>query len=129
MQRTLLSLFSQIADRRRGQGQMYPQAPILLSRFWRCWLGPGSYRQAHAFVRTHLDRLNAAFGVSVRKAPAYTTVRFILRGLDAAQVERGFPSACGRTAGDGGQTRRRTGLRCHRRQDHPRPFGDCREEQ
>jgi hypothetical protein len=90
MRSTLLSLFSQIADRRRGQGQMYPQAPILLFTVLAMLAGARSYRQVHAFIRTHLDRLNAAFGVSVRKAPAYTTVRFILRGLDGAQVERVF---------------------------------------
>jgi hypothetical protein len=52
--------------------------------------GARSYRQVHAFIRTHLDRLNAGFGVSVRKAPAYTTVRFILRGLEGAELERVF---------------------------------------
>ena len=40
--------------------------------------------------RRVLTRLNAAFGVLLRKAPAYTTLRFILRGLDAAQLERVF---------------------------------------
>ncbi|QND55338.1 ISAs1 family transposase [Mesorhizobium huakuii] len=87
---TLLSLFSQIPDPRRGQGQMYPQAPILLFTVLAMLAGAVSYRQVHAFIRIHLVRLNGVFGVSVRKAPAYSTVRFILRGLDGAEVERVF---------------------------------------
>jgi hypothetical protein len=90
MQSTLLSLFSQVADPRRGQGKMYPLPPILLFTVLAMLAGAVSYRQVHAFIRIHLDRLNAVFGVSLRKAPAYTTVRFILRGLDAAQLERVF---------------------------------------
>lgn len=90
MPSTLLSLFSEIPDPRRGQGQMYPQAPILLFTVLAMLAGAVSYRQVHAFIRIHLGRLNGVFGVSVRKAPAYSTVRFILRGLDGAEVERVF---------------------------------------
>jgi hypothetical protein len=90
MPSALLSLFSQIPDPRRGQGQMYPQAPILLFTVLAMLAGAQSYRQVHAFIRAHLKRLNAAFGISVRKAPAYSTVRFIIRGLDAAEVETVF---------------------------------------
>ena len=90
MQSTLLSLFSEVTDPRRGQGKMYPLAPILLFTVLAMLAGAVSYRQVHAFIHIHLDRLNAAFGVCVRKAPAYTTLRFILRGLDAAELERVF---------------------------------------
>jgi hypothetical protein len=69
---------------------MYPQAPILLFTVLAMLAGAVSYRQVHAFIRIHLTRLNGVFGVSVRKAPAYSTVRFILRGLDGAEVERVF---------------------------------------
>jgi hypothetical protein len=34
---TLLSLFSQVSDPRRGEGKMYPLAPILLFAVLRCW--------------------------------------------------------------------------------------------
>jgi hypothetical protein len=90
MQSTLLSLFDQVSDPRRGQGKMYPLPPILLFTVLAMLAGAMSYRQVHAFIRVHLNRLNAAFGLSLRKAPAYTTVRFILRGLDAAELERVF---------------------------------------
>ncbi len=90
MPSTLLSLFSQVADPRRGQGKMYPLAPILLFTVLAMLAGARSYRQVHAFIRTHLTRLNTVFGQSLRRAPAYTSVRFILRGLDAAEIERVF---------------------------------------
>lgn len=90
MQSTLLSLFSEVSDPRRGQGKMYSLAPILLFTVLAMLAGASSYRQVHAFIQIHRDRLNAAFGVSLRKAPAYTTLRFILRGLDAGQLERVF---------------------------------------
>jgi hypothetical protein len=40
--------------------------------------------------------LNGEFGLSLRRAPAYSSVRFILRGLDAEEMERAFrgPAAC-----------------------------------
>jgi hypothetical protein len=90
MPSTLLSLFCQIVDPRRGQGKMYPLAPILLFTVLAMLAGARSYRQVHAFIQAHLDRLNSAFGLSLRRAPAYTSVRFILHGLDAEQLELVF---------------------------------------
>jgi hypothetical protein len=90
MSSTLLSLFRQISDPRRDQGKMYPLAPILLFTVLAMLAGARSYRQVHAFIQTHLDRLNSGFGLSLRRAPAYSSVRFILHGLDAEQMERAF---------------------------------------
>ena len=90
MPSTLLSLFSQVSDPRRGQGKMYPLAPILLFTVLAMLAGARSYRQVHGFIRTHLSRLNGGFGVSLRRAPAYSSVRFILHGLDADEMERVF---------------------------------------
>jgi hypothetical protein len=90
MSSTLLSVFSQVCDPRRDQGKVYPLAPILLFTVLAMLAGARSYRQVHTFIRTHLDRLNGGFGLSLRRAPAYSSVRFILRGLDAAEMERAF---------------------------------------
>ena len=90
MSSVLLTLFSELPDPRRGQGKIYPLAPILLFTVLGMLAGARSYRQVHAFIRTHLDRLNSGFGLSLRRAPAYSSVRFILRGLDAAAIERAF---------------------------------------
>ena len=90
MSSVLLTLFSEFADPRRSQGKMYPLAPILLFTVLAMLAGARSYRQVHAFIQIHLDRLNSGFGLSLRRAPAYSSVRFILRGLDAAAIERAF---------------------------------------
>jgi hypothetical protein len=90
MPSTLLSLFSEIPDPRRRQGKMYPLAPILLFTVLAMLAGARSYRQVHAFIRTHLDRLNGEFGLFLRRAPAYSSVRFILHGLVAEEMERRF---------------------------------------
>ncbi len=90
MPRTLLSIFGEIPDPRRGQGKMYPLAPILLFTVLAMLSGAVSYRQVHAFIKAHLDRLNAAFDLSLKRAPAYSSVRFILHGLDGADLESAF---------------------------------------
>ncbi len=87
---TLLSIFGEIPDPRRGQGKMYPLAPILLFTVLAMLSGAVSYRQVHAFIKAHLDRLNAAFDLSLKRAPAYSSVRFILHGLDGAVLEKAF---------------------------------------
>jgi hypothetical protein len=87
---TLLSIFGEIPDPRRGQGKMYPLAPILLFTVLAMLAGAVSYRQVHAFIKAHLGRLNAAFDLSLRRAPAYSSVRFILHGLDGAVLESAF---------------------------------------
>ena len=102
MSPTLLSLFAEVPDPRRGQGKMYPLAAILLFTVLAMLSGAVSYRQVHAFIKTHLDRLNAAFDVSLRRAPAYSSVRFILRGLDGAVLERAFRRHAA-TLGTGGR--------------------------
>ncbi|WP_082700445.1 transposase family protein [Magnetospirillum sp. XM-1] len=54
MPSTLLSLFSQVSDPRRGQGKIYPLAPILLFTVLAMLAGARSYRQVHSFIRPHL---------------------------------------------------------------------------
>jgi hypothetical protein len=90
MPSTLLSLFSQASDPRRDQGKMCPLGAIQLFTVLAMLAGARSYRQVHAFIRAHLSRLNESFGLSLRRAPAYSSVRFILQGLDAEEIERVF---------------------------------------
>lgn len=99
MPSTLLSIFAEVSDPRRGQGKMYPLAPILLFTVLAMLAGARSYRQVHAFIRTHLVRLNGAFGLSLRRSPAYSSIRFILRGLDADDLERAFRTHAAGLAG------------------------------
>ena len=104
MSSTLLSLFSQISDPRRGQRNMYPLGPILLFTVLAMLAGARSYRQVHAFIQAHLPRLNETFGLSLRRAPAYSTVRFILQGLDADEMERAFRRHAAALAAPAGET-------------------------
>jgi hypothetical protein len=53
--------------------------------------GARSYRQIHTLIDRRLGLLNAAFpGAALRRAPAYTSVRGILQGLDEAELEQAF---------------------------------------
>jgi hypothetical protein len=90
MSSDLLGFFDTIPDRRRAQGKMYGLAPILLVSVLAVLSGATSYRQIHGFIDNHLVRLNTAFELGWRKAPAYSSVRTILHGLDALAVERAF---------------------------------------
>ena len=49
-----------------------------------------SYRGIVTFIDVHRRKLNAAFGLKWRRAPAHTTIRYILKGLDPAEVETVF---------------------------------------
>ena len=52
--------------------------------------GAHSYRQIHAFIRTHLPILNEHFQCAWKRTPAYTTIRWIIQGLDKAALEKAF---------------------------------------
>ena len=103
MSSMLLTLFSDLPDPRREQGKMYPLGQTLLFTVLGMLAGARSYRQVHAFIQTHLDRLNSGFGLSLRRASAYSSVRFILHGLDFAEIERAFRAhvATGERSGRG----------------------------
>ncbi len=85
-----LTLLSDVADPRRKEGKIYKLPYVLLFSILAIVTGANSYRGIHTFIETHLDRLNAAFGLSWRRAPAYTAVRYILRGLDPEAIEQVF---------------------------------------
>ena len=86
----LLTLLSGVADPRRAQGKMYSLGPVLLFAVLAMLAGAKSYRQIHSFIKLHRERLNTAFGLAWRRAPAYSSVRFILQGVDAGELERVF---------------------------------------
>jgi hypothetical protein len=52
--------------------------------------GCNSYRGIVTFIDVHRHRLNAAFALRWRRAPAHTAIRYILQGLDPAAVEAAF---------------------------------------
>jgi len=85
-----LTLLSEIADPRRAEGKLYRLPHVTLFAILALVAGANSYRGIHSFIDVHLARLRKGFGVNWRRAPAYSTIRFILQGLDAASVEQVF---------------------------------------
>jgi hypothetical protein len=85
-----LALLSDVADPRRKEGKLYKLSYVLLFSILAIVTGANSYRGIHTFIETHLDRLNAALGLSWKRAPAYTAIRYILQGLDPQVIEQAF---------------------------------------
>jgi len=75
---------------RRAEGKLYRLPHVVLFAILAIVAGANSYRTIHSFIDVHLARFRDAFGVTWRKAPAYTTIRGILRQLDPASVEAAF---------------------------------------
>lgn len=86
----LLDLLKQVPDPRRAEGQLYKLPYVLLFSILAVVTGANSYRGIVTFIGIHRDRLNAAFGLHWKRAPAHTAVRYILQRLDPAAVEQVF---------------------------------------
>jgi hypothetical protein len=85
-----VTLLAEIEDPRRAEGKLYRLPHVVLFVVLAIVAGANSYRTIHSFIDVHFARLRDAFGVPWRKAPAYTTIRGILRQLDPASVEAAF---------------------------------------
>ena len=86
----LIGLLSQIPDPRRREGRLYRLPYILLFSILAVVTGGNSYRSIETFITVHRRRLNAAFGLRWKRAPAHTSIRYILQGLDPNDVEQVF---------------------------------------
>ena len=86
----LLSALSEIPDPRRPQGRRYPLAHLLLFSVLAVLAGAASYRGILSFIGVHRERLNAAFGTRLRRAPAVNTLRNLSLALDPADLETAF---------------------------------------
>ena len=74
----LLGLLADVPDPRRGQGKLYKLPHVLLFSILAIVTGGNSYRGIVTFIDAHRRRLNAAFGLNWRRAPAHTAIRYIL---------------------------------------------------
>jgi hypothetical protein len=86
----LLAMLGGIKDPRRAEGKLYGLPHVFLFSILAVMTGANSYRAIHSFIDVHLHRLKETFGLNWRRAPAYTTVRGILQGLAAGDVEKVF---------------------------------------
>jgi hypothetical protein len=64
MQASLLEMLREMPDHRRREGERFDLATVLLYAILAMVAGANSYRQMHAFIRAHLQRLNEAFGLT-----------------------------------------------------------------
>ena len=78
---------AQVSDPRRAQGKRYDLPHVLLYSVLAVASGATSYRKIEQFLQAHWQQLNEAFGSRWKRAPAYTGLRKILQGLDAAELE------------------------------------------
>jgi hypothetical protein len=92
----LLDLLTEVPDPRRGQGQMYKLPHVLLFSILSIVTGGNSYRGIVTFIDVHRRRLNETFGLTWKRAPSHTAIRYILKGLDPADVETVFRRDAGR---------------------------------
>ncbi len=86
----LLELLADIPDPRRAEGKLYKLPHVLLFSILAIVSGSNSYRGVVTFIDVHRAKLNAAFGLTWRRAPAHTAIRYILQGLDPVTVEAAF---------------------------------------
>ena len=83
----LLDVLAAVPDPRRAEGKLYQLPHVLLFSILAIVTGCNSYRGIVTFIDVHRRRLNAAFSLKWRRAPAHTAIRYILQGLDPAAVE------------------------------------------
>jgi DDE_Tnp_1-associated len=86
----LIGLLSEIPDSRRREGKLYQLPYVLLFSILAVVTGGNSYRSIETFITVHRRRLNTAFGLRWKRAPAHTAIRYILQGLDPKAVEQAF---------------------------------------
>ena len=85
-----LEFLSQIKDRRRAQGKKWKLEKLLFAMILAVLSGATSYRKVHNYIKANREKLNDAFGFGWDKAPAYSSVRFVLQGLEAQELESKF---------------------------------------
>ena len=86
----LLSLLATISDPRRAEGKLYQLQHVLLFSVFAMVSGANSYRGVRTYLKVHRQRLNKAFKTRWKRPPAHTAIRYILQGLNAADVEKVF---------------------------------------
>jgi hypothetical protein len=81
---------------------------VLLFSIFAVVTGGNSFRSITTFIEIHRVRLNATFGLSWKRAPAHTAIRYILQGLDPQAVEQVFRVHAATLAGNMADPMRRS---------------------
>lgn len=105
---TLLAALETLDDPRRPQGRRYSMSHLLLFSVLAVLAGATSYQSIVTFMAVHRERLNAAFGARLRRAPAVNTLRHLFVTLDPDALEAAFRRHArqldGASAADGRRT-------------------------
>jgi len=88
----LLDCLSKIVDHRRNEGKRYSLKYVLLFSVLAVLSGATSYRKIQRFMKAHRERLNESFGSQWVCAPAHTSIRSILKGIEPERLEQAFRS-------------------------------------
>lgn len=86
----LTTFFADIKDFRRPQGQKYELDKLLLLSVIAILCNAKSYRDISRFITGKFADIKQELSLSWKKAPAYTTIRNIIKGIDAAELEAAF---------------------------------------
>ncbi len=76
----LLDVLADIPDPRRAQGQLYKLPHVLLFAILAIVTGCNSYRGIVTFIAVHRPRLNTAFSLKWKRAPADVVQSRVTRG-------------------------------------------------
>jgi len=86
----LLALLGEVPDPRQAEGKLYKRHYVLLFSILAVVTGGDFFRAIETSITVHRRRLNAAFALRWKLAPAHSAIRYILQGLDPAAVEQVF---------------------------------------
>jgi len=86
----LKSFLLRIKDHRRHQGQRYRLDHILFFAILAILSNATSYRKIQAFILAQYKPLNGLFQLHWKRMPGYTTIRAIVQGTSAAEIEECF---------------------------------------
>src|SRR4051812_49517759 len=103
----LLAALEGIHDPRRPQGQRYSLSHLLLFSVLAVLAGATSYQKIITFIAVQRDRLNAAFGAGLRRAPAGNTPRRLFLTLDPDDLQGALPRPAHEVNRTGQGTRQR----------------------
>lgn len=86
----LLDCLKKVKDSRGKQAQQYDQASVLFLSVLAVLCGATSYRKIHIFIAQKFLQLKEILHLKWRKAPAYTTIRGIIHGVDNESLEEQY---------------------------------------
>lgn len=86
----LTTFLVDLKDFRRDQGQRYELHNVILFSILAISCNAKTFRQIAIFIKSHFGELSHAFNLKWKRAPAYTTVRNHINGLDSTDIEGAF---------------------------------------